>query len=1324
MYSQLTDAGQQLLNNSTGPITLTKVVLGNGYGYTLDRTAVGIQGSPVYTGVPSPLEMANPNLARTTIYLDYQVGPFDFGELELWAGNVLVALGVSSTLIRKVATSAQSQGGSLKLDVYLPVVGTNFNVFAGLAESSNEFRLAIIPQLDLLPQALSATPNAYIVNGPSLDQSSFMAYTDRNGLWNFDAYPFFTEHEFTITHASNQSVSIALAGYAQKFNPDYLGKTVLQFASGGNEGICRYVTSALESADGSTIVLGLSSATLDVPEPGDKIVLYLRGLDVNSQYVPIASQYMLGGFKLKQDGPISVDPLTGIVDLTFTPVKSVSGILPDLSGNVDVSNLVGPAGPQGPQGDVGPQGIQGIPGPQGVKGDPGIQGDVGPMGPRGDIGPAGPQGIQGIPGADGPAGATGPQGIPGPQGVAGPQGQPGATGPQGIQGPQGDIGKTGPQGPIGPTGATGPQGATGPAGPQGLPGDPGVQGPAGPQGIQGIPGPTGPIGPVGPQGDVGPQGPQGDPGIPGAMGPVGPQGIPGPVGPQGQSINWLYGVGAPLPTDGIDGDMYLDTQAQSVYKHTAGAWAFVVTIVGIQGPQGVQGIPGADGPAGATGPAGPQGIQGIQGDVGPMGPTGPAGVQGPKGDPGPAGPQGPQGIEGPQGPTGPQGPQGTGLVYKGPWVTGTQYTSGDYVEAPSSSNPAVQGLWVLSTTAVPFTSTVAPAQDTTNWVEMISVVGPQGPQGIQGATGATGPAGPQGLPGPQGVKGDTGATGPQGPQGVAGPQGIQGVPGPAGSTIYHGTTVPSAAIGVDGDYYLDSTTGDLYSKSAGAWSVTMNLIGPAGPQGVAGPQGPQGVAGATGPAGTNGANGATIYSGSTVPDVGLGNNGDYYLDTTTSDLYAKAVGIWGVSVNLKGAKGDTGPAGPQGATGATGATGPQGPQGATGPQGLQGDPGPQGLKGDTGATGATGPTGPTGPQGPQGVAGPQGIQGIQGIAGTNGATIYNGTGAPSAAAGVNGDYYLNTATSDLYFKSASVWGIVVNLKGLTGAAGPQGTAGTNGSVIYSGTTAPVNTLGVDGDFYLNTVTGDWSKKAAGVWAVTGNLMGPIGPQGPQGPAGPAGSGGGGASTIYNNISRYQMVTTAGQTVQCVSASAVMTSVPWTRSTTTLTLNQVAHGRSVGERVIIRNTNENYLNALVASVVDADHFTVACNDVGATSGSAGAYTLGFTYAHAGATGSITGGTLSAPANADVQLISLRVHLAANTRAATTYNLVVPASSINGAGGDTSMDDIYIPNQQVRQDSATLAAVGNTIATNISGSYATFQFAALPAIATGMHMLLSF
>src|ERR1019366_8099277 len=128
------------------------------------------------------------------------------------------------------------------------------------------------------------------------------------------------------------------------------------------------------------------------------------------------------------------------------------------------------------------------------------------------------------------------------------------------------------------------------------------------------------------------------------------------------------------------------------------------------------------------------------------------------------------------------------------------------------------------------------------------------------------------------------------------------------------------------------------------------------------------------------------YSGSGTPSSGTGVNGDYFLKTATGDVYLKSSGSWSIVENI------TGPTGPTGATGATGSTG---------------------------ATGATG---------------------------ANGYTWYSGSGTPTSGTGVDGDYYLKTATGDVYLKSSGSWSIVTNITGPTGATGA---AGTNAVVAFA-----------------------------------------------------------------------------------------------------------------------------------------------------------------------------------------------------------------------------------------------------------------------------------
>jgi len=77
----------------------------------------------------------------------------------------------------------------------------------------------------------------------------------------------------------------------------------------------------------------------------------------------------------------------------------------------------------------------------------------------------------------------------------------------------------------------------------------------------------------------------------------------------------------------------------------------------------------------------------------------------------------------------------------------------------------------------------------------------------------------------------------------------------------------------------------------------------------------------TGTVGADGADGSQIYVAAGTPSDVLGENGDFYLNSSSGDYYTKAAGTWGsIQGNLKG---------PTGATGATGAAGAAGDRYAT-----------------------------------------------------------------------------------------------------------------------------------------------------------------------------------------------------------------------------------------------------------------------------------------------------------------------------------------------------------------------------------------------------------
>jgi hypothetical protein len=64
--------------------------------------------------------------------------------------------------------------------------------------------------------------------------------------------------------------------------------------------------------------------------------------------------------------------------------------------------------------------------------------------------------------------------------------------------------------------------------------------------------------------------------------------------------------------------------------------------------------------------------------------------------------------------------------------------------------------------------------------------------------------------------------------------------------------------------------------------------------------------------------------------------------------------------------------------------------------------------------------------------------------------------------GINGDFYLDTASYNVYKKTAGVWNVICNIKGATGIQGIQGPAGTGADYLRL---APKYTVTLEGGFY-------------------------------------------------------------------------------------------------------------------------------------------------------------------------------------------------------------------------------------------------------------------
>lgn len=246
----------------------------------------------------------------------------------------------------------------------------------------------------------------------------------------------------------------------------------------------------------------------------------------------------------------------------------------------------------------------------------------------------------------------------------------------------------------------------------------------------------------------------------------------------------------------------------------------------------VESTPGPIGDRGPRGEVGPQGERGEQGLIGPVGLMGGTGKQG---KPGPPGIQGKQGRDGPQGRQGEPGLRGERGEQGIPGI------QGDVGARGLPGFPGQDGVGVVGPdgrTAFELARAAGFKGTESAWLKSL-----KGDQGERGPRGLRGERGERGDLGPRGDKGEIGHRGPAGGEGrfgSAGPAGAAGAPGPAGpagpagadgtpgSVWFTGVGAPAGGLGDDGDFYLDSVTGDYYEKVAGVWVLQGNLQGPAG----------------------------------------------------------------------------------------------------------------------------------------------------------------------------------------------------------------------------------------------------------------------------------------------------------------------------------------------------------------------------------------------------------------------------------------------------------------------------------------------------------------
>ena len=312
-----------------------------------------------------------------------------------------------------------------------------------------------------------------------------------------------------------------------------------------------------------------------------------------------------------------------------------------------------------------------------------------------------------------------------------------------------------------------------------------------------------------------------------------------------------------------------------------------------------------------------------------------------------------------------------------------------------------------------------------------------------------------------------------------------------GSAILSGSGAPDASKGEKGDYYLDITTSDLYTKTETGWGTTpiMNLRGLQGNPGTNGQDGQTPRIGdngnwwvgntdlnvrAQGNPGTNGQDGQTPR---------IGDNGNWWVGNT--DLNVRA-------------QGNPGRDGQNGQTPRIGDNGNWWVGNTDLNVRAQGNPGRDGQNGQTPRIGDNGNwwvgTEDTGKpaRGAQGIPGANGQNGLNPHIGDNGnwwiGTVDTGKPARGAQGipGNNGQNGLNPHIGD----NGNWWVGTVDTgkpaRGAQGIPGNNGQNGADGSKIYADNGTPTNSVGSIGDYYIDKEAKIfYGPKTATGWPTTG-----------------------------------------------------------------------------------------------------------------------------------------------------------------------------------------------------------------------------------------------
>ena len=323
MLTQLTNYGANLMATATAPIVLDSFQLGSSAGYVPTVSQAAIHGTLIYTGFPAAPVVEDANNVKYSVELGQSIGPFPFGEIALFYQGNLFAICVLDTVINKLPLDPNDDtGGAVIIDIYVPMVGSNYEMWANVAQA-NTLRVSVVEGPEALPASTNAAPNLYVVQAPP-SGNGFLAYTDRVGIWNFESYaPVVTTQVLAATASTITVATPAVSGYAVSS----VGQCIVQLVTGRLFGTCRYVVAEVGTVHNTT-VLSLNAPFAALPLPGDML------------QVSMSAGLLLGPATAMRLG--MVKPGTSMTILPDGTLNvSQANVVTDINGNV-LGALVAP----------------------------------------------------------------------------------------------------------------------------------------------------------------------------------------------------------------------------------------------------------------------------------------------------------------------------------------------------------------------------------------------------------------------------------------------------------------------------------------------------------------------------------------------------------------------------------------------------------------------------------------------------------------------------------------------------------------------------------------------------------------------------------------------------------------------------------------------------------------------------------------------------------------------------------------------------------------------------------------------------------------------